>query len=86
MLRAQGFGQLSDPACNPCPPPLQEDHMGSLVITSALKADGKMSDQDSYVMFHPADRRVPYILIARGELPSLFVDVSDSCPALSFAI
>lgn len=52
----------------------REDHMGSLVITSALKADGKMSDQDSYVMFHPADRRVPYILIARGELPSLFVD------------
>ncbi|CAM9097036.1 unnamed protein product [Ectocarpus fasciculatus] len=52
----------------------REDHMGSLVWSSPLKADGKLSDKDSYVMFHPTDRRVPHMLIARGELPSLFVD------------
>lgn len=48
--------------------------MGSLVWSSALKADGKLSDRDSYVMFHPADSRAPHMLIARGELPSMFVD------------
>lgn len=48
--------------------------MGSLVWSSALKADGKLSDRDAYVMFHPADRRAPHMLIARGELPSIFID------------
>ncbi|CBN76656.1 conserved unknown protein [Ectocarpus siliculosus] len=52
----------------------REDHMGSLVWSSPLKADGKLSDKDSYVMFHPTDRRVPHMLVARGELPSIFVD------------
>lgn len=51
--------------------------MGSLVVSSRLKPDGRLSDSDSYVMFHPSDRRVPHMLIARGELPSLFVDVSS---------
>lgn len=48
--------------------------MGSLVWSSALKPDGRLSDRDSYVMFHPSDRRVPHMLIARGDLPSIFVD------------
>lgn len=76
---------MSDPACYPRSRPLQEDHMGSLVLSSPLKASGMMSDRDSYVMFHPTDRRVPWILIARGELPSRFVDVSDPSPNLVFA-
>lgn len=59
---------------DPTPPPLQEEHMGSLVWSSALKPDGRLSDRDSYVMFHPSDRRVPHMLIARGDLPSIFVD------------
>lgn len=54
----------------------REDHMGSLVLSSPLKADGNLSDRDSFVKFHPADRRFPYMLIALGDLPSLFVDVS----------
>lgn len=49
--------------------------MGSLALSSPLKADGRLSDRDSYVMFHPVDRRIPHMLIARGDLPSLFVDV-----------
>lgn len=48
--------------------------MGSLVWSSALKADGRLSDRDAYVMFHPQDRRAPHMLIARGELPSIFID------------
>lgn len=47
--------------------------MGSLVVSSG---DGRLSDKDSYVMFHPADKRVPHMLIALRELPSLFLDVS----------
>lgn len=50
--------------------------MGCLVVSSPLKHDGKLADKDSYVMFHPTDRRVPPMLIARGDLPSLFIDVS----------
>lgn len=56
----------------------REDHMGSLVLSNPLRADGNLSDRDSFVMFHPADRRFPYMLIARGDLPSLFVDVSPA--------
>lgn len=48
--------------------------MGSLVWSSGLKADGKLPDRDSYVMFHPADSRAPHMLIARRELPSIVVD------------
>lgn len=48
--------------------------MGSLVWSSALKSDGKLSDRDAYVMFHPADRKAPHMLIARGDLPSIFID------------
>lgn len=48
--------------------------MGSLVWSSSLKPDGRLSDRDSYVMFHPSDRRVPHMLIAKGDLPSIFVD------------
>ena len=77
---------MSDLTFDPCPRPLQEDHMGSLVIPSPLKPDGNMSDRDAYVMFHPADRKVPHMLIARGELPSIFVDVSDSWPRLMFGL
>lgn len=77
---------MNDPACDPCSLPLQENHMGSLVLSSPLKADGMMSDRDSYVRFHPTDRRVPCILIAKGELPSHFVDVSNSSPHLMFAL
>lgn len=47
--------------------------MGSLVVSNG---DGRLSDKDSYVMFHPADRRVPHMLISLRELPSLFLDVS----------
>lgn len=50
--------------------------MGSLVVPSLLKQDGRLSDKDSYVMFHPGDRRVPHMLIARGDLPSQFLNVS----------
>lgn len=58
--------------------------MGCLVVSSPMKQDGKLSDRDSYVMFHPADRRVPHMLIARGDLPSLFLDVSASRTVGSF--
>lgn len=71
----------------------KEDHVGSLVLSSSLRADGKLSNRDSYVMFHPADKRVPHMLIARGDLPSLFVDVSfffslsvSWCLVLSFSV
>lgn len=53
--------------------------MGSLVVSSPLKQDGRLSDKDSYVMFHPGDRRVPHMLIARGNLPSQFLDVRMGC-------
>lgn len=59
--------------------------MGSLVLSNPLQPNGRLSDRDSYVMFHPTDSRAPHMLIARGELPSLFIDVSGytQVPTLS---
>lgn len=65
---------------------IQEDHMGSLVLSSPLQPNGRLSDRDSYVMFHPTDPRAPHMLIARGELPSLFVDVSGSARVQTLSI
>lgn len=50
--------------------------MGRLMPSNPPGADGRLSHKDTYVMFHPSDRRVPNMLIARGDLPTMFVDVS----------
>ncbi|CAM9156535.1 unnamed protein product [Choristocarpus tenellus] len=55
----------------------RKEHMGTLVPSSPLTPEGRLSNCDSYLMFHPADKRVPYMLIARGECPMQFLE----CPA-----
>ncbi|CAM9325019.1 unnamed protein product [Chrysoparadoxa australica] len=59
-------------------------HIGGLVPIRALQENGRLDDKDNFMMFMPADARVPRMLIPRGECPGNVLENPSSFASTMF--